>query len=98
MSNLFEDLIMPFLCIGFSLVFIILITAGIVSGIDAIFESKECKVWGGEYHIYTGCLVKYENKIIPLEKYKTIQSVQITQPIPHNINITKGNDNESPAN
>ena len=94
LRDLFEDLIAPMLCFCFTLVFIILSIYGIVLGISTFFESKECKVWGGEFSIYTGCLVKYNNRLLPLEKYKNISEVEITQPIPHNVNITKGGDNE----
>ena len=94
LRDLFEGFIVPMLCAGFMLVFIIFSIIGIGFGISAFFESKECKVWGGEFSIYTGCLVKYNNKLLPLEKYKKISEVEITQPIPHNLNITKGGDNE----
>lgn len=90
LRDLFEDLIAPMLCFGFGLIFIIFSIGGVGLGISAFFESKECKAWGGEFSIYTGCLVKYNNKLLPLEKYKNISAVEITQPIPHNVNINKG--------
>lgn len=76
--------------VGLVLITIIFVFFLIVGGIDAVLQSKECKVWGGQYSIATGCLMKYDDKLLTLEQYKKITAAEITQPIPHNINITGG--------
>lgn len=87
MTELWEDVILPFTCFAFALVFIILSIWGIGSGIQALFDSKECKVWGGQYAISTGCLMKVDDKVVTLKDYQYINSASITRPIETNTNL-----------
>lgn len=87
MTDLWEELILPFLCIFFGVVFIILSAVGIVGGTQAIFDAKECKVWGGEYHISTGCLMKVDNKMLTLKDYRILSLTEKAKPIETNMNI-----------
>ena len=50
-------------------------------------QRLECDRYGGDYHWSTGCLIKYEEKLVPLSIYKHAISVQITKPVPTNSNI-----------
>ena len=87
MYGFWDDFVAPVFA---ATITILLIFATIVATIvakDSKIKSNECKFWGGEYHFSTGCLMEYSNKIIPLDEYKTIQKMEITQPIEHNINI-----------
>lgn len=87
MTDLWEDLILPFLLFACGLVFIIFLIAGIGYGIQAFFDSKECKVWGGQYAISTGCLMKVGDKVVTLKDYQYINSTSITRPIETNTNL-----------
>ncbi len=80
---MFGEFLAPVLLAVFTVVFII----SVVFGINTIFNSKECKVWGGEYSIAAGCLVKYNGKTLTLNQYKNISAIEITQPIEHNVII-----------
>lgn len=88
MTDLWEDLILPFLLFACGLVFIIFLIAGIGYGIQAFFDSKECKIWGGQYSVSTGCLMKYEDKFLTLKDYQFVTRTTIDKPIPVNANIT----------
>ena len=88
MYELWDDFAKPIFEAALCVSLVIGTIVGIGVGIDSKVQSNECKIWGGEYHFSTGCLMKYNDKIIPLDKYKTIQTVEITQPIEQNINIS----------
>lgn len=85
MRDFFEDCVIPF-CLAIILVITLVLTfIGVISGISAILESNECKVWGGKYNFSTGCLMEYNDKTLTLADYKRIQVREITQPITHKI-------------
>ena len=88
MREFFEDYVIPLIeiIILFSTMF------GGIFGTKAVFDYNECKVWGGQYNISTGCLMEYNDKTLTLDDYKRIQVKEITQPITHNIKIKRGEE------
>ena len=75
----FFDFIATILSLGFVLYMIFV-------GVTRM-SKLECDRYGGDYHWSTGCLMKYEEKLVPLSIYKQVISVQITKPVPTNSNI-----------
>jgi len=100
MWDFWEDVALPFIIVVFGVMFVIFTIYGSISGIQALLESKECKIWGGKYAISTGCLMKIDNKLITLNDYRRINVASITKPIETNANVnvnikqTKGGNNE----
>ena len=88
MYDLLEDFVLPVTGAFFGIMLIIFVALGIGCSIEAFFDSRECKVWGGEYHLSTGCLMKVGDKMITLSDYKAINRVSIEKPIETNTNIT----------
>lgn len=87
MWDFWEEVASPFILAVFGIMFVIFTICGSVSGIQALLESKECKVWGGKYTIATGCLMKIDNKLITLNDYQRISVASITKPIGTNANV-----------
>lgn len=87
MRDLLEEVVLPITTVLFVVVLMIFVTVGISGSIGAFFESRECKVWGGEYHLSTGCLMKVDGKIVTLGDYKAINKASIEKPIETNTNI-----------
>lgn len=87
MRDFFEDCIIPFVLAIILVITLALTLVGVISGIGAIHEYNECKVWGGQYNFFAGCLMEYNDKTLTLADYKRIQMREITQPIEHNIKI-----------
>ena len=87
MRDFFEEVLLPFGLAAIITITLVLTVMGIVYGIKATIDSNECKVWGGKYRFSTGCLIEYNNKTLTLANYKTIQMVETTRPIEHNVKI-----------
>lgn len=87
MREFFEDCVIPFILAIILVVTLIFTALSVVYGAKAVFDYNECKVWGGQYNIYTGCLMEYNDKTLTLADYKSTQVREITQPITHNIKI-----------
>lgn len=87
MRDLLEDFVLPITATFFGVMLVIFIAGGVGGSIIAFFESRECKVWGGEYHLSTGCLMQVDGKMITLADYKEINKASIEKPIETNTNI-----------
>lgn len=87
MRDFFEECIIPFVFAIILVITFVFTFVGVIFGICAIFESNECKVWGGQYNFFSGCLMEYNDKTLTLADYRRIQVSEITQPIEHNIKI-----------
>lgn len=87
MRDLLEDFVLPWIVAIFCVMLFILVAGGIGGLAGAFIESRECKVWGGEYHLSTGCLMKVDGIMITLDDYKAINRASIEKPIETNTNI-----------
>lgn len=87
MREFIEDFILPIMTATFCVLLMVFIAVGIGRSIEAFFKSRECKVWGGEFHLSTGCLMKVGDRMITLSDYKYINMASIEKPIETNTNI-----------
>lgn len=76
MRDLLECFVLPIIKALLIIIPIIFIAVSIVG-----FKSKECKVWGGEYQLETGCLMKVDGKMVTLSDYKDINRASIEKKI-----------------
>lgn len=87
MREFIEDFVLPIMTAIFCVVLFILVAGGLGGFAGAFVESRECKVWGGEYHISTGCLMTVDGIMVTLDDYKAINRASIEKPIETNTNI-----------
>lgn len=87
MREFIEDVVLPIMTAIFCVIFFILMASGIGASLRAFVESRECKIWGGEYHVSTRCLMKVDGIMVTLKDYKAINKAIIEKPIETNTNI-----------
>lgn len=87
MCDFIKEVVLPIMTMIFCVMLFILVAGGVGGFLGAFVESRECKVWGGEYHWSTGCLMTVNGTMVTLDDYKAINKASIEKPIETNTNI-----------